>query len=118
MAQSSAKLDHVAGLRARLDELHKYQSRPPTPDTNPLASAKTLFESMPTDLQPGHHGLFENRDPKTNPEGPLSGVRTDSKVRLFSEHRCLYLHNENRSGVDESLSYYLFAFMTAWCSGC
>lgn len=51
MAQSSTKHDHVAGLRAGLNELHKYQSRPPTPDANPLASVKALFESIPADLQ-------------------------------------------------------------------
>jgi|GEM_PF-3156647 HEAT repeat protein len=51
MSESSTKADYVAGLRSGLDELHKYQSRPPTPDANPLADVKALFESIPADLQ-------------------------------------------------------------------
>ena len=51
MSQSSTKTDYVTGLRTGLDELHKYQSRPPTPDANPLSDVKALFESVPADLQ-------------------------------------------------------------------
>ena len=51
MSQSSKKEDYVAGLRTALDELHRCQSRPPTPDANPLADVKALFESIPAELQ-------------------------------------------------------------------
>ncbi len=53
MSESSTKADCVAGLRSGLDELHKYQSQPQTPDANPLADVKALFESIPADLQAG-----------------------------------------------------------------
>lgn len=49
--QSSTEQDYVTRLRAGLDELHKYQTRPSNQKSSSINRLKNLFESIPADLQ-------------------------------------------------------------------